>query len=222
MGRKVYCSLLVFLLLVTLRSEALVYEYAYYGNTLYLDEAKNLEHGWGPIPDDYFFSKSYEGYKGKMRIDERLLPGGTLLNASISFYAHAVPYGATEEWIRNGWALDSPLGILDDSSRVDGLLLFDIHPFPGNVYSRINFSTDEQRNIVSWSSEFFNASPDGGLSSNPRFGDWYYGYGGPVYFSEPGTWKAPSLVPIPNSLLLFGSAGVLGFGWRLFSKARKR
>jgi len=204
---------LLFSLFSATTSEALVYEYKYFGNPMYFDEELSLRYGWDP-DSGAPIRPVIDAYTGIMRIDEEKLPGGTLVNADVFFDAQsAIWHGSTS-------GFESPLGILYRSSQVEGLLAFDIHPFPDQGLAWINFSTDENRNIVKWESFYVNHYPDGGTSG--EYGDTQDSYDGVVNLSAPGRWSAPSIVPLPGSLVLFGSAVLGFFGLRFRSRSTKK
>lgn len=203
MSTRFYLLISIFF---TLHTQALVYEYTYFGQPLQFDEATSLEWGWR---QSYSSSAAPSHYQGTMQIDESLIPGGTLVNTSVYFFA--------EEAFWPEYSVNTPLGLLDDSSQVSGLLSFDIHPFPGGVWSWIHFTTDEKRNIVSWKSDYTDHYPDGGIRDD---GDWWGAYSGEFYRAEPGTWSKPRVVPIPSTLILSSSLALIFMGLRINKKLK--
>ncbi len=189
--------LIFYLAFVAFNVEALIYKYEYEGNTL------NLVKGNGEYGD------TVTGYSGSMLIDENLLPGGSLANTSVSFLARSTwgwGSGNEQELLEEGYAIETQIGVLLKSSHVDGLVAFDIHPIPGEVEASINFTTDDNRNIISWFTSYTDGyNPDGNTGSN---GDWEVYEWGDEYYAPPGIWSAPAVVPIPGTLWLLSTAGL--------------
>jgi hypothetical protein len=186
------------LLLVSVQVNASIYEYSYTGNTLLP----------GFDATAFGYTEYWPAYEGVMRIDEEELDGGTLVNSTISFSTGLC------------WndCINSPFGELAAGSEVNGLLAFDIFPVPATAGAFFSFTTDYNRNIVSWDGYFLDGPPDGAVSS--VFGDFiefrvnadiYSGY-----YADAGTWSAPSPVPVPAAFWLFGAAliGLAGFSNR--------
>jgi hypothetical protein len=172
--------LLVSVLAMSSFSYGQVWKYTYSGGPLLIDENTDYD----GFPD------TFPGYNGEILIDESALPGGTLVNTTVSFLAIAAYFDDEE------YTIDTPFGILDNASQVDGLLAFTIHEFPA-IQAYFNFTTDENRQIVAWESDFLAGPPDGGISSEN--GDYYrIGGDGPdvYYYSESaGSWSRPHAVP---------------------------
>ena len=167
-------------LLIAGKAQASIYEYFYTGNVLEVDQVTLGE------------PASYPGYQGVMRINERLLPGGTLANATITLS-------------------DRPWGLLPQ-----GLLKFTVFPFPATAEARITFTTDAQRRIISWDGDFADGPPDGRINSVR--GDWYYPAQVAFYRTTiPGTWSdpirvydTPPSIPLPlGGVLLLTALGGL-------------
>ncbi|RLU01211.1 hypothetical protein [Ketobacter sp.] len=181
-----------------------VWKYTYSGGPLLIDESTD----YSGFPD------TFPGYSGDILIDENALPGGTLVNATVSFVAIAA-YFEHEDY-----TINTPFGLLDNASQVDGLLAFDIHEFPA-IEAFFNFTTDENRQIVSWESDFLAGPPDGGISSEK--GDYYRigGDGPDVYwYSEgAGSWSRPHAVP---EISASGSGLALGLLAGLMMLMRER
>jgi hypothetical protein len=135
-------------------------------------------------------------YEGIMRIDEGLLPGGTLVDATVDT---AGPDGT--------WTLEKP----------DWLLDFTVFPFPATAGSRFAFSTDAERRIVSYAGDFLDGPPDGGIGPS---GDFYFDIDYLYSNDDPGTWtiesRTPAPIPLPAAawFLLTGLGSLIGVAAR--------
>jgi hypothetical protein len=134
-----------------------------------------------------------------MIVDEAALPGGTLVNAAISFSI--------------GPAIEAP-------SQPPGLLSFDIFPWPATVFAWLDFTTDADRRIVSWNGGFLDGPPDGYIST--QF-DYHYplasGWAPDTEYrsASPGRWIiiSPAPIPLPPALaLLLTGLAALGIAAR--------
>jgi len=180
------------LLLVSVQAQSAIYEYSYAGNTLFPDVDVSGT-GW---------AEYLPGYNGIMRIDENALDAGTLVNSTITFKAFSCG------GLSDPSCFDSPFGKLHGNSEVDGLLAFDIFYFPATAGAVFSFTTDYDRNIVSWDGSFLDGPPDGAV--NTIWGDIFGFNGSPEfnwisYEADAGTWSSPSVVPIPAAIWLFGA-----------------
>jgi hypothetical protein len=168
------------------------------------------------------------GLWGSITFDTDFIPGGTLANSDISFYAHDddasgglwfVNYTFTRPGVSESLAVVADLNAGFLYSEVFALKgatgwVYDALN-PWLAYGYLNLSFDSFANVDDWS---FNRL-EGGM-----YADWdsstYGDYGGLDYYSiGPGAWTKsvePSPVPLPASLPLL--AGGLG----LIAAARKR
>lgn len=193
---KIRVNLAALLLLVAVQANASIYEYTYTGNTLFP----------GFNAAAFGYPAYLPAFSGVMKIDEKALDGDTLVDSTISFS------------VLPGNDILTPFGQLSSSSEIDGLLAFDVFSLPPTASSSISFTTDSDRNIVSWYMDFLDGPPDSLVSS--VFGDFieftvnenlYSGY-----YAAAGTWSAPTVIPVPGAVWLFGTAliGLIGFSKR--------
>jgi len=134
-----------------------------------------------------------------MTVDEAVIPGGTLVNATVTFIGDP----------SNPSSL--PTGLIDWNFSLGN----PDFPFPATAGARITFRTNASREIVAWEGSFLDGPPDGSISSS-ILGDSFFDPTGPgnVYLSAGiGEW---SVVPLPGALpLLLTALSVLGLlGWR--------
>lgn len=184
--------------LLSIPASALIYEYQYIGNELVTTD----DYAGSSLPE------TYPGYNGIMKIDESLLVGGTLANASVSFYLLEDNYGSG--------TISTPFGTLSSDSRVDGLLDYTVATslldFPAVAGTRISFRTNSSRRIISWNIAMLDGPPDGGITSF-RGDDYVVSEEDYVrYLAAPGTWTSPKVVPLPPSLILSFSGMVFMYG----------
>lgn len=172
------------------KSDAARFEYQYFGNPL-----QEVGYSFSPC---VICDGTWAPFGGSMMIDEEQLEGGTLRNANVEFYAY---YGSDQV---------GPFeGVHAPSAELSGLLEWTVGmPIPATVFHNISFSTDDQRNIVSWHIDIADGPPDMIISS--VYGDSLY-TSTTVYKASAGVWSAPSVVvPLPAALPLFlGAIGSL-------------
>lgn len=195
-------GILLWLLMFANLSYGAVYKYQYYGANMDLDSYWEDYDGWSTPPPAIL-----PGYRGTILIDESALPGGSLVNADVSF-----------DLISCDWALDcdtsgyiaTSYGPYSTTSRLDGLIGFDMFENGQAFLADLSFVTNSDRDIVAWVGSFFYGFPDGGISNIT--GD-FYDVGTATWINDiPGKWSAPVLVPEINassmplalSLLLLG------------------
>ena len=180
-------------------SEAAVVTYRYQGNPFTLDcphcyDPYVVEFGLvpeGSIPE------TLPPISGIMRIDEAALPGGSLVNASVSFatYINSTPFTVGDP----------------------GLLDFTLWEWPAWLGGGdISFTTDSNRQITTWSGGCQGCglwySDYAQIGSGYGASIWSEYYPGPVWNSDgPGTWTLVTTVPVIPALplLLSGLMGLL-------------
>lgn len=165
-------------------ANAAVVAYRYFGQTLLLTDMYDPEES---LPT------TLPAFSGLMLVNEAALPGRTLIDATITFSIE----GAFDDE-------SNPIG-----ENPAGLLFFDVFPWPGVGGSTITFSTNAQREIVSWLADILDGPPD--ILSSPNFDTYEI----PEFFlyrsTGPGVWTT-TVVPLPGGALLSGTAMILLLG----------
>ncbi len=183
-------------LATTAAASALAFTYTYQGNELVQSETEEFDPTW-------------PAFHGTMVLEEDLVPGGSLRNATISFeFGTGVPPGdlcTIEPFI---WPVSC-------DSEINGLVDFSLDTDLSNILTYFTFTTDADRRIVSWSGSVLGGPPDAGSSSEN--GD-FITISDPftVYEAPPGTWSGPAPIPLP------GAAGLLAAGLALLGALRLR
>lgn len=184
-------------------ANAVEYKYAYRGAKMICSECRESYHSEIEEKRSGRRDKVLEAFRGYVVIDESLLPGGTLSNASFGW-----EYAYGNYWDHsNGGIVSRPLWLVD----------FDMNYRAHEPFADFNarFETNSEKEIVSWSLTFWSDwSPyDYYLLT---FGDWlsYYGRIDEVRVEHvsryPGQWNDVTAVPIPQALLPFLAGIALG------------
>jgi hypothetical protein len=130
----------------------------------------------------------YERFSGDMWVDESQVPGGTLVNATFSG-----EFSFPDSWDSIPW--------------LEKFTIWPAYPSPPSAFAALEFTTDADRNIVSWDIEISDGPPDFDITDT---GDRAFFSGDPEdeeeYFAAPGTWSEPTVIPVPAALLLLLSA----------------
>lgn len=178
---KIALFLVLSVCLPVCSANAAVVAYRYFGQTLLLTETYDPEETW---------PATLPAFSGLMLVNESALPGRTLIDATITFSVEA--------------GLDE--GGKPVAENPPGLLFFDVFPWPGIGGSTITFTTNAQRDIVSWLADILDGPPD--IRSSPAF-DTVEAPGSFLYRSAgPGVWTT-TVVPLPGAAALSGTAMIL-------------